>query len=258
MEEFTDVIYERNLKRNSITSYGLILYTIKEGQILYLVAQQRDSITIKEIFHQILKDVDLLKYASNLSHEEMKRLQTESFHDLLDDVYIGCNPREYQTLSNNEQVFKANVELLKKYMNKESIGVVENSWIFPRGRKRFNESDIGCILREVNEETGLNRKHITIYDDIEPYEEYYMGLNKRMYHIVYYIGYIHHSKTKVNYNIKTKYRSTISNEISDVKWLPYEQAYEHLDLSKRYILKLANTVLTLNLKRNHIKRRHSF
>lgn len=258
MEGFTDVIYEKNLKRNSITSYGLILYTIKEGQIFYLIAQQRDSITIKEIFHQVLKEVDLLKYASNLSLEEKIRLEKQSFHDLLDDVFVGCNPREYQQLSNNEQVLKTNIDLLKRYFRNDSIGVPYNNWIFPRGRKRFNETDIGCILREVQEETGLNRKHITIYDDMEPYEEYYIGLNKKMYHIVYYIGYIHHSKTKVNYTVETKFRKTVSNEISDIKWLTYQEAFENLDLSKRYILKLTNTVLSLNLKRNHIHRRHSF
>jgi len=258
MEEFTDVIYEKNLKKNSITSYGIILHTIIKGEIYYLVAQQRDSITVKEIFHQVISPDELLKYASNLTKEEKHRIQTENFNDLLDDIFVGCNPREYGLLSYNGNVFSTNLKNLQKYLDADDIGQKENNWIFPRGRKRFNESDIGCVLREVSEETGLNRKHITIYDEIEPYEEYFVGLNKRMYHIVYYVGYIHHSKRISLSKIKTKFRNTVSNEISQMKWLPYEEARTHLDFSKSYILKLVNTVLMLNLKRNHIQRRHSF
>jgi 8-oxo-dGTP pyrophosphatase MutT (NUDIX family) len=257
MEEFTDVIYEKNLKRNAFTSYGLILYTIIEGEIYFIIAQQRDSITIKEIFYQVIRPHDLPKYAMNLTYNEKKKLLNEDFSSLLKDVYINSKNKEFSYILNNREVFQQNVKNLHPYLINKSVGNKENNWVFPRGRKRFNESDIGCVLRETQEETGLNKKFISIHDDIEQYEEYYIGLNNKLYHIIYYIGFIPHDKIKITNTTKTHLRNTVSNEISKVEILPFDEAYKKLDLTKQYILKIVNTVLTLNLKRSNIQRRHS-
>jgi 8-oxo-dGTP pyrophosphatase MutT (NUDIX family) len=100
-------------------------------------------------------------------------------------------------------------------------------WGFPKGKKYFNESDIDCAIREFTEETGINRKYLTIMNKFGIITETLNGTNNLTYNYYYYVSF-----SKGNDKIiKTKFDK---HEIGSVKWFNYHKLLEiirpcHLD-----------------------------
>ena len=61
---------------------------------------------------------------------------------------------------------------------------IEQEWGFPKGRKKQNETDIECALREFTEETQYKPDTITIDDYSFPYHEIFFGTNKHKYFLL--------------------------------------------------------------------------
>ena len=64
----------------------------------------------------------------------------------------------------------------------------EPEWGIPKGRRDNKETDLQCAIREFQEETQLADNTITIYKNIMPLEEVYVGNNGIKYRHIYFIG----------------------------------------------------------------------
>lgn len=64
----------------------------------------------------------------------------------------------------------------------------EPEWGIPKGRRDNKETDLQCAIREFQEETQLADNSITIYKNIMPLEEVYVGNNGVKYRHIYFIG----------------------------------------------------------------------
>jgi len=64
----------------------------------------------------------------------------------------------------------------------------EPEWGIPKGRRDNKETDLQCAIREFQEETQLTDNTITIYKNIMPLEEVYVGNNGIKYRHIYFIG----------------------------------------------------------------------
>jgi 8-oxo-dGTP pyrophosphatase MutT (NUDIX family) len=64
----------------------------------------------------------------------------------------------------------------------------EPEWGIPKGRRDNKETDLQCAIREFQEETQLADNSITIYKNIMPLEEVYVGNNGIKYRHIYFIG----------------------------------------------------------------------
>ncbi|KGR00938.1 mRNA-decapping enzyme subunit 2 [Candida albicans P57072] len=73
------------------------------------------------------------------------------------------------------------VALFNKDLNKVVLvkGTESNSWSFPRGKISKDESDIDCAVREVEEETGFNCRHLI--DENDCIERNIRGKNYKIY-----------------------------------------------------------------------------
>ncbi|RCK63075.1 mRNA-decapping enzyme subunit 2 [Candida viswanathii] len=73
------------------------------------------------------------------------------------------------------------VALFNKNLNKVVLvkGTESNSWSFPRGKISKDESDIDCAIREVEEETGFNCRHLINENDCV--ERNIKGKNYKIY-----------------------------------------------------------------------------
>jgi 8-oxo-dGTP pyrophosphatase MutT (NUDIX family) len=266
-EDFTQVINNKIFKKKSTNSYSIILHTLIEGKIYYLLAQVRDSITFKEFIKCNIKDNEIMNYMSHISKEEMYRLLSESFEDLLNDTILDRETHVYKTSLNLQEKFYLNVNKFKNILLDKSIGLKEAPWIFPKGRKEITngfdvESDINCALREFEEETHIKKENIKIYNN-DPLEETYFGIDKNIYKTIYFLGFLDYSIFQLlKVEIKSKFivtskRISLSEEIGKIKLLTYEEAINKLDKPKRYILRIMNNYLIFKLKRKIIQRRHS-
>lgn len=262
------------LKR-PIVSYGIILYTIKNGDAYYQLGQRRDTYGAIEFIKGNLKDDEIPNYINLMSSDERERIlgNIDNFEKLWDDLWINHQSKGYKTDSTRAyETFQKN---MKKYLqnfmdtqkcaddikknaktrfnNDENFKVcLENPWIFSKGRKHTNETSLHCAIREFEEETGISRNLIHI-NNHEPFEEMYIGTDGKLYKTIYYLAFI----PKIPF-IFRKYPmgeiyirdSYISDEISDVEFFSYIEAMEKLnDVHKKKILQDVNNYL-LFISRN--------
>ena len=86
--------------------------------------------------------------------------------------------------------------------------------------------DIDAAIREFEEETGINRDNIKIYNNIFPISEEFFGSNNVKYkHIYYYAMCKDLKKVSLDINVKNKDQY---NEIGDLKWLNKTQALSYI------------------------------
>jgi 8-oxo-dGTP pyrophosphatase MutT (NUDIX family) len=64
----------------------------------------------------------------------------------------------------------------------------EPEWGLPKGRRDNKETDLQCAIREFQEETQITGNELTIYKNILPLEEVYVGNNGVRYRHVYFIA----------------------------------------------------------------------
>lgn len=64
----------------------------------------------------------------------------------------------------------------------------EPEWGIPKGRRDNKETDLQCAIREFQEETQITGNELTIYKNILPLEEVYVGNNGVRYRHVYFIA----------------------------------------------------------------------
>lgn len=260
---FTEVINPRILKRKTIDSFSIICYTIIDNKIHYLLGRVRDTIPFKEFIRGNITDTDMPKYMTNMSKEEKYRILTESFQDLIDDIFINHSSKSYRTANNCKEEFEIYKQHHLNLLLNTSIGLYEQPWIFPKGRKNEHEQEHQCALREFEEETRIPASLITLCEDFEPLEEIYTGLDGKFYKTVYFVGSINYDDFKnVSPFIRSQFiytnkRITLSDEISKIKWLEYSNAIDKLDKTKQYILRLVNTILIFSLEIVAPKRRNS-
>ena len=112
---------------------------------------------------------------------------------------------------------------LEKIIENTSTTWDEPEWGFPKGRRNYQEKDLGCALREFEEETGYLKSNIKLLQNIVPYEEIFTGSNMKSYKHKYFLGYIDSSTDSTNSFQETEIR-------------PY-------NLEKKDILEKVNTVL---------------
>jgi len=146
------------------------------------------------------------------------------------DTWVNNRSKFYkQDYKYCTEQFMKNVEKYIDLFKNEDIGLDENTWFFPKGRKNDYESDLECALREFEEETNISIKHINVDSD-NVFEEFYIGSNNILYKTVYFTAYIPFIPVKkykfYPYNIRQKF---ISGEVYDFEWLDYQTSCKLLN-----------------------------
>lgn len=250
-------------KSRAITSYGIILFSVVNNSLKYLVTQRRDSISFAEFLKNNLSH-DIIPYHIKLMSKEEKLrclhcYQKDDFKTLWDDLWINHNCRVYQTEMRNCCVnFKDNMKKYLHLFEDENIGQYENQWGFPKGRKHHNENETTCALREFEEETMINKYDITLFNSKRhPYEEYYKGTDNKLYKSVFFLANIEKIPNIIPKRTDSSIRKTyISGEVSQMKWVEYHEAINILNSNKTKILKHIEHFLLFKKKR-HVKVRKS-
>lgn len=105
-------------------------------------------------------------------------------------------------------------------------------WDFPKGKIQAKETEQECAKREVYEETGLKIRMLPGFKaEIQYYPK--AGVLKT---VVFFLAFPEQAKVKY-----------ITGEITDHKWLPYEQALKQLTYENaRSVLRKAKEFLEEN------------
>ena len=152
-----------------IISIGIVLFRIKDGVVQYLLIRRKETFGYCD-------------YVKNRS----KNYNRTFLKNVIDEMTDG--EKEYIKSKYHD-------ELTQELLNVSDTHWIEPEWGFPKGRRNNGEKDLECGLREFREETGFEIDRIQLIENINPYEELFIGSNLKSYKQKYYLAYtndIHH------------------------------------------------------------------
>ena len=120
---------------------------------------------------------------------------------------------------------------LEELVKESDTSWEEPEWGFPKGRRNHGEKDFECALREFSEETGYDSKYLKNIENLQQYEEIFMGSNHKSYKHKYYIMML-----DADASMKSGHDRS---EVSKVEWKTYSEAMDCIrpyNLEKKRVL----------------------
>ena len=241
-----------------LTSYGVILFRMRRAEeysqvplVEYLMICRSHTFGYVE-FIRVNFDVHNEAYIRQLLSEmtlvERELIRSKPFSFLWADLWRNAQSHsshspEYQRVHNRFNLLRES-SLFKKL--DKLIGTEWDSpeWGFPKGKRNYNETSLACALREMAEETGISKdahdafrvliRHTHSNDSCcemglnEPEVEMFQGTDGRKYRHVYFLAEAnasHHDIMNVSVD-PTNILQT--REVSDVRWLSYDECIKHI------------------------------
>jgi 8-oxo-dGTP pyrophosphatase MutT (NUDIX family) len=219
------------------TSYGIILFTIRNNQVLFLVAKRRYTYSyIEFLFSKRERERRVL--INNMTHREISQILGYKLERLWEDIYL--EPFSYFSFKHSWkhssfrrymiEVFK---ESKRKYgedliatLSKESGNEdTKSPWEFPKGKPNKGETGLECALREFKEETGIDTR-IFVRTAEEFFIENYIGEDDGViYNSVLYPMFVNYddlreeSISSDNSHSHSLSGECVSPEIKLVRWM---------------------------------------
>lgn len=229
------------------------------------MVQRKDTLCYTEFVRgkYDIKNISYIKKLfSFMTLEEKQLLLNNDFETVWKQLWVNntnnlkkehnISKGKYHKLKDGYNIKSQNVisRVDMQYFADNSSHIEEQEWEFPKGRRKLNETDVVCALREFEEETTINRRSIILSDLNKQYEEIFIGKNKMRYRNVFYLATLSKSSS-TNTNLFDRNNYDQIKEIKDVQWMSYE------DVS----LKISKHVEKLELFRrvyNQIKKQINF
>lgn len=237
-----------------IISLGIIAFTVSDsGEHKFLMIRRKDTLGFMD-FMRGKYSIYNKEYIMNLLNEmtilERNRLIENDFDELWKELWCASdacyNVEEMISKDKYNTLRSGIITTTEKYtltdLVKESITITqweEPEWGFPKGRRNYNENDLECALREFTEETGYESKFLKNIENLQQYEEIFMGSNHKAYKHKYFVMRLCAVENDRNEHDRT--------EVSKVEWKTYDEALTCIrpyNLEKKRILNYVNKCLT--------------
>lgn len=211
---------------------GIVAYTRDmSGEYQYLMIRRKDTLGFMDFMrgkYSLYNKEYILNLLNEMTVGEKRDIMEKDFPILWKQLwgnqsghYKGeeeaSRDKFYALRSGimNQTGIMNQVELysLSSLMEESTTEWVEAEWGFPKGRRNSYEKDLDCALREFVEETGYDVCHIV--ENIQPFEEIFMGSNHRCYKHKYYLMYIPSKKLTASGFDKS--------EVSKIEWKSYSE-----------------------------------
>ena len=223
-----------------------------------LLIQRRDSLGYVEILRgkYQLTDLDYIrKQIRGMTDEERRKILTVDFDELWAGLW-GSDNRSTHHYRNDKEISRQKLQMLRDgiEINDQTRITLQMiidecpvhwdtpEWGFPKGRRDPGEKDLTCALREVYEETGIEKENLYIIQNLEPLSETFFGSNQIHYCHKYFTFFLPRT-------VEVKYDETnphMKREIGNLKWFSLEDALQKIrsdNVEKREILLRMNTLL---------------
>jgi len=257
-----------------ITSFGVIAFRVKGGwnqaeilagsdtsvngfttqsKIEYLLIQRRDSLGFIDIMRgkYKLNDIEYIsQQVRGMTGDEQNRLLTLPFDTLWEQLWgapiDGANPYKHE----REQSRMKLASLIEGVEGTSLSAIISNvnhswktpEWGFAKGRRDPRETEYGCALRELREETGLRERDVVPIRNLEPITEVFYGSNHIRYCHKYYIMYC---PGEIDLKLDPT-DELMAREIGDIRWCSLEEGLDLIrsdNVEKREILLRASKLL---------------
>ncbi len=233
-----------------IISIGIIVFKYDEtiNDYRFLMIRRKDTLGFMDFMrgkYSIYNKEYILNLLKEMTVEEKERIIKNDFDSLWSQLW--CHKSISQQYKNEEMISREKFNALlsgimtqqESYtldsliqLSNESTVWEEAEWGFPKGRRNQNESDMACATREFVEETGYSQKYLYNIENIQPFEEIFMGSNYKSYKHKYYI-----MKLGGECHVLKPFDKT---EVSKVEWKSYTECIDcirHYNLEKKTLIK---------------------
>ena len=222
-------------------SYGILLYYVDDdNKKKFLIYQRRDSHAFISLFRHShkLNEMEIIELSNGLTLDEKQRLQNHTFEELWDDLVINKNCRLYhaekkRSSSNFYRLKQSGI--LQKCIDNPTYSTLE--WGFPKGRQKKNENYYESALREFEEETCIDRSHITLLD----HRPLHCRINN--YLTTLFIAKTDHEIPITYKKIDCIRKSCVSEETNDLKWIDNSERHLYLNDSLSRFIYYVNTTI---------------
>ena len=261
------IAFRYNNKQGNVTSSGDLSTTIsghdkeKENphdKYEYLMINRTHSLGYVEFMrgkYPVYNFDYLINIFNEMTLDEKSKIRSSTFTQLWKDLwgdFIGQQYRNEEKTSREKfNILKLGVDLgstREKYSienliikSNEHVQWKDTEWGFPKGRRNFQEKDLACAYREFEEETGYNKRHLHLIQNIMPFEEIFTGSNMKSYKHKYFLAYMEPESSSCTF--PSEYHSS---EVGEMKWLSYKECVENMrpyNIEKIDILKKINKLL---------------
>jgi 8-oxo-dGTP pyrophosphatase MutT (NUDIX family) len=110
---------------------------------------------------------------------------------------------------------------LSNLVNNSLTSWEETEWEFPKGRRDYDEKDLDCALREFEEETGIKKNKIKLFENIMPFEETFIGSNHKSYKHKFFLACLDSEEDP--HNLLKNFQKT---EVSKIEWKKVEECLD--------------------------------
>jgi 8-oxo-dGTP pyrophosphatase MutT (NUDIX family) len=233
---------QKEIYRTKIsTSYGIIVYTFIQDEIRFLMTLRRDTFCYECVIRGMYNSNEMLEdYVSHFTRAEKDRILNYSFDMLWKDLWVSSKRRLFRIeYKKAKDKFFKNMELILNLVRNLTTFNPE-MWEFPKGKMFSEETPVQCALREFEEETNINKKHIQVIKQAGTYEDSFEGNDHRKYESVFYVGYIDNggdipfTYQVCPHHMREKY---VSDEVMSIGWLGMEEALGKSSDNKKEIIK---------------------
>jgi 8-oxo-dGTP pyrophosphatase MutT (NUDIX family) len=236
-----------------ITSYGIIVFKKnKNNEFKYLMLRRKDSFGYIDFIRGKYSPYNIYQIQNiinEMSNAEKNSILVKPFDELWKNMWVdNLNNNQYK----NEEILSAKkMELIINGININGETVTleeivkssetiwkETEWEFPKGRRNMKEKDLDCALREFEEETGISEHHLTIVDNVLPFEEVFIGTNHKSYKHKYYLAYMKDENDEMC--ALDKYQIS---EVSKLEWKTLDECLESI---RPYNLEKKNLIINID------------
>lgn len=225
-----------NQCKTPIVSMGVVAFTVDKlnNQLKFLMIRRKHtlgfmdfmrgkySIYDKEYILNLIKEMTLYEKEcvlqnnfdtlwknlwSNQAISQQYKIEEEKSRNKFNTLTYGV------MMQNRSYTLK---DMIEESLQKDTAWD-EPEWGFPKGRRNYFEKDIDCAVREFTEETGYSKKCLQNINNIQQYEEIFMGSNYKSYKHRYYVMKIDNAQ----FLQKKQYDK---NEVSKLEWKTFDEA----------------------------------
>ena len=214
-----------------VCSFGIICYMMIDNIPYYIMIQRKNSLSFMEFIkgnYNVMDLSSIKSLCSTMTKDEHFILLNYTFDVIWEMIWFQSNnknTKEYTDASTNFEILTKN-GYLKNILKGKIQSLNEPEWGFPKGRKKQNESDIECALREFNEETQFTSDQIKIKNILNPYNEIFYGTNGLMYRHTYYVAeFIDNGSNSPKFNMECLQQI---REIRNICWLNRMEVLNHI------------------------------
>ena len=227
-----------------IASYGIILFRKKKsGTFEYLLICRKNSFGYIDFIrgkYSISNKDHIIMMIDEMSNQEKKNIVTMTFEELWDTIWYP-NKSEFKHAKDKFLTLRDNIDLeftLNDCLLESTTNWEDPEWGFPKGRRNNREKDFDCARREFREETGITNK-LKFIENIEPFQEIFIGSNQKGYMHTYYIASLENDTTMNNFQ---------KSEVSKMEWMTHKKAINKIrssDIDKLKVINHLDKLLTM-------------